>query len=263
MNKLLAGHDTIEAGWNWATWIPAVRQEAEKFDKVVIVCKKSNRYLYEDFADEFEDFDKDGQVGLYGWSFRGKHVKLPSKITKKHEDAFVISPNQNWCTKMPRKYFKYGKFNEKLKYDLVIHARSEVKFGRKNRNWSVGRYTKLLRELRNIKDISVCSIGTKKGAHHIPGTEDKRGVDLRELCNIMASSKLSLGVSSGPMHLALLCGCPALSWSDDKIQKAIGGTNKERYTTAWNPFGTRVKFIDKHGWKPKVETVLKHARELL
>ena len=255
MKAILAGHDVIEFGWCVATWIPAVRHKARKYEQVVIVCKPSHRYLYQDFATDFINFDKKGRTGLYGWYFRDKQIKMPLRFKTAHPDSKTYVPSKYMCTKAKRKYFKYGTFDEVLKYDIVIHARSEAKFGRGNRNWSPARYGRLLKKLRLDKELSVCSIGTFAGAYHIKGTEDKRDIEMEELCNLLASSRLCIGVSSGPMHLASLCGCPHVVWTDNKYQKSIKGTNRDRYGTKWNPFNTEVQVIDNEGWTPRVDTV--------
>ena len=255
MSKLLAGHDIMEMGWNICTWIPAIRYLARAYKETIVVCKPGHEYLYRDFATGFEHYKAEGRTGLYGWYFRDKSIKMPRRIKAKYKGAKIVVPDKKICTKAPRKYFKYGQHDRGLEYDLVIHARSEVKFNRDNRNWPVGRYMKVLNALRNEKYISACSIGTKKGAYHIPGTQDLRGIEIEHLCNVLASSKLCIGVSSGPMHLASLCGCPHVVWTDNHYQKAIKGTNKDRYKTLWNPFGTRCKVIDKYGWRPGINAV--------
>ena len=263
MRQLLAGHDTIEFGWIICSWIPAIRKYAQNFDEVIIVCRTGHEYLYRDFATKFEYFDKEGRTGLYPWTFRDKPIKMPKKFIKKYPNAEVVVPCKKVLYKWPRKYIEYGKCVEESKYDLVIHARSEVKFDRKDRNWPVRKYIKLLKELRNGKHFSVCSIGSKKGAGFVPGTEDKRGIPLEELCNILYSSTVCIGPSSGPLHLASLCKCKHVVWTDDKYQKAIKETNRYRYEELWNPFKADVKVIDKYGWNPLVETVVKAVRYYL
>jgi len=229
MSQLLARTHGTELGWSLCTVIPAYRHMAKNYDEVIIVCDPAHEYLCRDFATDFEHYKAEGRTGLYGWYFRDKPIKMPKKLKKKYPDAKIVVPNEKICTKAPRKYFKYGKYDSRLEYDLVIHARSEVKFERDNRNWPIGRYMKVLNALRQEKYVSACSIGTKKGAYH--------------------------SVSSGPLHLASLCGCPHIGWSDNKYQKAIKGNNKDRYYKIWNPFNTPVKFISKYGWRPGINAV--------
>ena len=157
---------------------------------------------------------------------------------------------------------KYGGYNENLKYDIVLHSRKEVKYGRSNRNWPEARYVKLLKMLRVDRELSVVSIGTRKGGYHIKGSLDMRGVDAKTLCDIMASSRLFVSVSSGPAHLALLCGLPVLVWTDNEVQAWIGGTNKDRYKSKWNPFKVKVKVITS-GWLPPADVVAKAVDKML
>ena len=77
-----------------------------------------------------------------------------------YPDADVVTPRKHWCTKAEREYMFYGDHGKKYKFDLVIHARSEVKFKRHGRNHTPSKYVKLLKKLRTHGDISACSIGT-------------------------------------------------------------------------------------------------------
>lgn len=264
MKTLLAGCDSIEFGWNVCTWIPYLRRKAQKFEHVVIVCKPENEYLYRDFADDFEYYTAKGTPDMwYRDRFPTKKAKIPKNIISKHPGAKIVIPNKDACLNGSRLFFKYGTYEPKLRYDLVIHARAEAKWGRQDRNWDVYKYVKLLKDLRNEKYISACSVGTKEGAYHVPGTEDLRGVELESLCNVMTSSKLTIGVSSGPMHLAHLCKCPILVWTYDKKEKAISANNKKRYTKLWRAWETPVKVFDESGWKPPVNSIATRIRDFI
>lgn len=250
----------MEMGWMLCTWIPAMRHKSREYDETVIVCPPSHRYLYEDFANRFEDWDqKIKGIGYFGYSPK-KPVKLPRRFKILYPKAEVFIPNERICTRWEREYFKYGEYDEKLHSDIMIHARSQIKFGRKNRNWPVEKYERLIKKLRNDRELSICSIGSLDGSHFVPGTLDLRGVDLEELCNRMASSTVVVSVSSGPAHMASLCGCSHVIWTDNRYQKAIKGNNRYRYQTAWSPFWPKVEVIDSEGWDPKVRTVYEKVR---
>ncbi len=259
MNILARTHG-LEFGWAVATFIPYLRRISHKYDKIVIVCNEGEEYLCE-FATGFEYMDKKGRSS--GWLFKDKAIGMPLKFKRAYPGYKIVTPTQKNCTTKKREYVKYGEFNEDLRYDIVLHSRSEAKYGRGNRNWPVARYSKLLKKLRLAHELSVCSIGTFAGAYHIPGTLDMRGADLEYLCNVMASSRLFVSVSSGPAHLSALCGCPYVSWSDREVQKWCGATNKQRHRKLWNPFNTPIKFIDSEGWLPKVDTVAKAVNKML
>jgi hypothetical protein len=70
-----------------------------------------------------------------------------------------------------------------------------------------------------------------------------------------------VGCSSGPLHLSSHCRTPHILWTDSKYQKAVGGTNKQRYKKIWNPFQTRCIVIDT-GWNPSVKEVKKAIKEM-
>ena len=58
----------------------------------------------------------------------------------------------------------------------------------------------------------------------------------------MNNSKIIVGPSSGPMHLATLSGLKHLVWTTD--------FNISRYTKDWNPFNTDVTLYTEEGWNP-------------
>jgi hypothetical protein len=213
--------------------------------------------LYE-FADDFLLHNPKGCSDR--WLFNDKRVKLPNEL--RIPGAVLVSPSQDVCCKWKREYVKYGEKRPDCAYDLIIHARAETKYAsksnHKNRNWPVKNYVKLLSTL-GVK--RVCSIGTV--AHHVPGTEDLRGIPLSRLCDIMASSNVLLSPSSGPAHLASLCGCPHVVMTYDKREKAIKGTNKDRYERLWNPLKTPCKILDAHLWQPPVKLTVKAVRKFL
>ena len=257
---LLAGADySLEFGWLLCTWIPVVRAYSHKFEKTVVVCRSGHNYLYE-FADEIINYDKKGLPDR--WLLDGKKAKMPQRIIERYPDAKLCRPRQKKCEKWPREYFKYGHedYEEYESYIVVIHARACTKYGQKAWNWPVDKYSKTLQAL-NIDPRDCCSVGTE--AHHIPRTQDLRGISLKRLCHIMACSKVVLSPSSGPAHLASLCGTPHVVITDNKYQKSIKGTNKQRYKKLWNPFQTPCKVVDKFNWQPPVEKVVKAMRKFV
>ncbi|MBV9210830.1 MAG: hypothetical protein JOZ52_09395 [Acidobacteria bacterium] len=78
---------------------------------------------------------------------------------------------------------------------------------------------------------------------------------MSELADVLASSRLILGSSSGVMHFASLCGCP------QAVVTAKG--NKIRYETAWNPLQTPVLIINEEGWKASPSLVIRRVEEFL
>jgi hypothetical protein len=256
MKTLLAGPWLSEFGWELMTWIPAIRARSRKYDRIVCVCKTGHNYLYEDFADIILNYDKKGLSDR--WLLNGKSVKLPKKFIEMFPKADVITPRKSVCNEWKREYCKYSRSYEIEGYDLIIHARACKKYDQQRWNWPVKNYIKLV-ELLNLKKI--CCIGTD--AYYVGGTKDLRGIDIEDLCDVLASSKVMLSPSSGPAHLASLCQCPHVVMTDNSYQKSVKGTNKDRYKKIWNPFFTSCKVLDKHNWQPPVSVVAKALEKFL
>jgi len=257
MSHLICGHDSIEFGWLLMTWIPAMRYQSSKFTKTTVVCNKNNRYLYEDFATDFVDYSKQGRRDR--WLIEKKKPYVPKGILAKIGEGKYYVPSRKKCLSWKRTYRTYGQKKEENRYDFIIHARSvnngdwiDRSLPGGTRNWAEKKYIKLVKHFDGMR---TCCVGTK--AHYIKGTDDRRNISLKELCSIMASSRMIVGTSSGPMHLASLCGCQQVVFSDRRLQKCIGGTNRDRYKTVWNPYGVAVKVMDEDNWNPPVKKVIK------
>ena len=257
MSHLICGYDSMEFGWLVSTWVPAMRFQSQKFDRTTVVCNKNNRYFYSDFATDFVNYSKTGKKDR--WLIKNKLPYVPKEILKKIGEGKYYVPSKEKCLKWERKYRKYGTKTESLHYDFIIHARDinngdwiDKKLSGLTRNWPKESFEKLIKHFEGMK---ICSIGTN--ALHIDGTEDKRKIPLEELCNIMASSNMIVGTSSGPMHLASMCGCQQVVFSDRRDQRYVGGPNRKRYKETWNPFGTPVKVMDEDNWNPPVKKVIK------
>lgn len=253
MKTLLAGPWLGEFGWELCTWVPAMRYLAEqkRFEHVVVICQKGHDFLYWDFADEFIFYNKKGKSDR--WLLNGKKTLAPKRILKKYKDATYYAPSAEKCLKWNRSMRKYGNPSSIFGYDIVIHARHvknrdwiDKKCGG-SRNWGRKNWESLVKMFHCCK---ICCIGTEDGAYHIDGTDDMRGATLQLTCDILAASKVAIGESSGPMHLASYCGCPHVVITDSRIQRSIGATNKERYRTLWNRYQTKCKIIEHKTWNP-------------
>jgi hypothetical protein len=252
VTTLLCGPWLAEFGWEVATWIPAMRAYSTQFQKTIVLCRDGHEYLYNDFCN---DFMYDNRIGAPDrWLLNGKKVY---PLIKSQKDCTVISAREKHCMDWPRQYRRYG---QKMPngYDIVFHARAETKYGQKKLNWAIEKYIETAEWFKGLK---MCCVGTK--AHDFPGVEDKRNISLEQLCNVLASAKVMLSPSSGPAHLASLCGCPHVVLTDDKYQKQIRATNRKRYEYLWNPFNTSCTILDKDNWHPSPKKVIKALGEYL
>ena len=258
---LLAGPWVGEFGWELFCWHAYVRELSKKYDKTIIISTEHSRFLYEDFCDQFIAFSPSGD-GL-----KDSFYKIGFNISSDLWSDFIKKTDysrdrQNLTIFKPRRigdpprthfsdsfsfgnhlitpeYVKFGMYDERYSNTIVIHARNRNL--RSKDNWCEKKWKKLVDNFNQMCYNVVC-IGLKEQSMHIQGTIDKRECNQQELVNILHSSICIFGPSSGAMHLASLCGCPQIVWSDN--------SNFIRYTKNWNPFKTDVVFLSEQNWQP-------------
>ena len=213
-----------EFGWEVMTWVPFCRGQAAEKGKVIVTSFAGMGPLYDDFATEFREHNQPSRSLEYP-----KMYRPPGAV-----------------------YRRYG--NPHPAFDVLIHARSDGH--RKN---SIN-YRAWPQVVAGLDGYRLASIGTQAD-RHIEGTADRRGIALAELLDLMAGALLTIGGSSGPMHLAAACGCDLVVWGDTKTR--FWETLETRYRQTWNPFGVRVGWIDADDWQPDPQSVTKTIKAIL
>ena len=262
--KTLLSHFWGELGWELFSFQAFMRSLSERYDKTIIISRPLNYALYADFADEFVPYSPQTNQTNYakcrdtlpeGFYDRYEYTDLiPAGVQLVHWSTSrgLFHFNDQYLKGARPEYIKFGRKEPNFGYDILIHARSTNKLHSGTRNWGVGNWMRLVEKL---KGYNIASIGTEDASLHVDYTDDMRGVGMGRLSDLMASSRLVVGTSSGPMHLASLCGTTHLVISH-KI-------NRKRYLDHWNPFHTECIFIDQWGWHPPVEEVEKQVKSYL
>ena len=140
-------------------------------------------------------------------------------------------------------FHKYKSETNLPGYDVILHCRNKTTGA--DRNWSKEQW-ELLTNLLIKEGLTVCCIGNSE-AFHFKSAVDLREIAIKDLIGVMNKSKLIVGPSSGPMHMASLCGLKHLVWSTEY--------NRVRYEKDWNPFKTECIFYAKDGWNPNVNDI--------
>ena len=265
--EIIAGPWVGEFGWELFAWQGYLRAIKEKYNtRMVIICSEKSKYLYQDFADEFIFFDPP-PTGLSDSFYRAGYDFSKQNLIKiigsdRSEFSWLpprrigFPPKTSWKEQVTIGPFqvspKYIMFEaeQKYDYDIVVHARNRKL--RYKDNWPSQKWSDLLEML--LDKYKVACIGTKEQSLSIPGAEDYRNCNLEETVQVISSSKLVIGPSSGPMHLASLCGTPHLVWGSRQMSQT-------RYEDTWNPLKTKVEFIDKFGWHPPVKFIYEKILE--
>lgn len=256
MEHMVAGPWVGEFGWELMSWQAWLRAWSKHYQ--ITVCSYStSRSLYADFCESFiglPDLGGTRDCWRLGGNFQADPLKeaeqtldrlpgervRPTRLLPTHKQSFI----QFGTPKEPR-------------FDVVVHARGAVGKCAANR-WPASKWEQLVYLLQEA-GLKVACIGT---AVDQPAGHDFRGIPLQETMDLLASTRLAVGVASGPMHLASLCGTPHLVWTDKRHWAAIGGTNLMRFTHIWNPRTTPCRVLE-CGWDPPEDLIFRNIQELL
>lgn len=258
--KIIAGPWFGEFGWELMRWQGIFRNLAHKGYEIVMVSRPGHEALYEDYIEDFIGIEAPPGGEADGWRINGQVPSLGRGLLDRYPGYTYMDPTT--CMKIGvdplgpgQRFIRYGEKIESDYHYILVHPRSTPKGGTEIRNWSKCNWEELTERLVMDHTKEVHVIGSKDGAFGLEHCEDYRGLPLSDLVNIIANADLVIGPSSGPMHLASLCGTPHLLWTDDKFWGSCNGTNRERYETNWNPLGTKVIVLDHCDWNPTVEEV--------
>jgi len=250
---LLAGPWVGEFGWELFCWQGYIRRMSRDYDKTIIISRPGNQALYKDFYSEYIEFDPNS---FKTDSWMCKDAEDSSHLIKNiaHTDYFIgnfdigyrclpdgKSIDTNGLFK-EQDFIKYEETTNYGGYDILFHCRNKITGSQ--RNWDINQWVELKKKLPN--ELKIACIGNSQ-AFHITGCDDLRGIDLTDLIGVMNKSKIIVGPSSGPMHLASLCGLTHLVWSSEH--------NRVRYFTDWNPHKTKVIFYSDENWTPNPENI--------
>jgi len=272
---LIAGPCVSELGWELMAWQGHVRHLAEKYDRVVVCSTAGLDSIYSDCAHAFighfirgvrdchsmkhiENLDEARRVE--GWLT--DEVK---KLASLGYSAERIAPSRWSLYADEQRYIRYGSgaaaYDRGHDYDVVIHARSRAnKTEFTGTNYDPARWAVVAQTLVS-KGYRVCCIGSIDQSELVAPADDRRGIPFEQLQDLVAGSGVVVGPSSGPMHLASLCGTAHVVWSHTEVSPSLGCTNEERYKTVWNPFETPVTFIPE--LQPAAEDVVRAVEERL
>ena len=256
MSRLVVGPWVGEFGWELMSWQGRARKLAEQFDEVIVCSRPGHELLYADFADRYVTHYVDGLKDCYTIKNfdRGAYKRIDDHLAGLGGSRF--RPGKLF-TLDAQKFIKYGCDTYIHGYDVLVHARKEIG-KRKHHSYPIRAWESIVASLIH-RGITVAAIGTE--AYLPPGALDLRHLPLMHIADAMAACKVVIGPSSGPMHLASLCGAKHIVWTDQGRYSAIGGTNRKRYEERWNPLRTHVRVIDRYGWHPPAEKILEAVLE--
>jgi len=253
MMKILVAESWVgEFGWELMSWQGYLRKLAPAFDKCIVCAPTGHECLYADFSTSYIAYDHSGTRDCW-WTRKG--TADHSEINKQLDRFGGTRITHGYIPIEDQQFIKFGDTKCGEMTDVLVHARGA--FGtRPDHSWPLAHWNTVVEDLLRA-NLKVAAIGSRDGAACPQGALDWRGIPLSQLADNMSATRLVVGPSSGPMHLASLCGTPHLVWTDQSYYSAIRATNRLRYELLWNPLGTPCRVVERHGWKPPVACVLK------
>ncbi len=262
MPKLFIGPWVGEFGVELMRWQARARAVAaeSQWDEVVVATRQAHFFLYEDFADRLVAFEPStihtGGRGCWDHHFHGLGQSFAPGPEDRHMTPFVTGEQWQEHELQARhhsKFINYAKRSSIRKTaescDILIHARASEKSNQQFKNWPLRAWEAFMEQFAS--QFKIGSIGSAEGAYHIPRTVDLRGIPLADLSGHLGMSKLLVGPSSGPMHLAMLCETPLVTWCE----------HTGCHQSHWNPFQVPLCLLP--GWAPRPEVVSAKVREML
>ena len=232
-----------EFGWEICTWQSYLRKLSHDYDKMIISTFPGMEPLYTGFHCKVEFLPHKHPARALEWRDTSM-VETAFDATQYTTPVGTIKPIKQF--RVEGEFVRYGTpFAHDI--EVLFHARGIQKASFKN--WPHEKWEQLASSFPKA-----ASVGTSED-YHIPGTVDRRGIPLQDLMDLMASSQVIVGQSSGVMHLATLCGLRQVVWGDNKTY--FGETLERRYKEIWNPLSTPVMWIPTEAWNPDPNEVMK------
>ena len=257
---LLAGPFAGEFGWELLSWQAYVRKQSRGFATTIVSCPPGHQALYQDFTPLILTHAIQGVKDCWRTSpDQAPQLRQAYNLLVPQHSGTLLACRRRYEL-AEQEFIRFGtlqRVTESERCDVLLHVREA--FGKHPEHSWAPLHAELVTDVLRKQGFSVGAIGTQ--AYCPQNAKDLRRIDLSRLMDLMAAAKLVAGPSSGPLHLASLCGTPQVVWTDKQVYSALGGTNRQRYEMLWNPLQTPVTVIDEFGWQPPVGAIVKAVRE--
>ena len=237
---VLAGPWLGELGWELFCWQGRLRFIAARRKQVYVLTAKGHEFLYRDFAivnelprltrrnntqDNLQVIEPGCELVYYSPFAKDAERVIASKF---HKQTFV-------CPKV-------RPLEDMQPYDLVLHCRARPHH--EEHNWAPRQWQALV---KTFKGKRIAAIGAGDDAFYPKGVDVFDAQPLEWVARLLKHhTRMLVGTSSGPMHLAALCKTPHVVITHPY--------NEPRYRKDWNPFQAKCAIVP--SWQPNLGGVL-------
>lgn len=252
---LIAGPYTGEFGWELMEWQGYVRKLRKNYKRTIVISYINSRYLYENCEFFAHGLSLKESGYAYGIFSNEKNKKIIQDCVKYYRlDGYdLFAPYMlNRLTRFFIGGQSFVKFYEppigNKTFDLAFHFRDFERADGSVKNYPKEDVDCIVKECAGM-GLNVCFIGYPKLAYCPMGYEDMRSENLADAVSAICSSKIVVGGSSAPMHLASLCNKPIVAWIGPPV-------TADRYFTNWNPFKSKVYLVTDQTFRPEKDLVI-------
>jgi hypothetical protein len=252
---LITGPFAGEFGWELMGWQGYVRKLSSKYKRTISISYSSSKYLYENCLFFGHNLKLVGSKFGYGEIDKGNCDMLLSAAKRNFgvEACDVFQPTDlnkiNRFLIGKQKFIQfYEKPLSKTAIDLVFHFRNFSRTDLDHKNLAKERADAVVAYFSSRGFTCAC-IGHPELSYCPPQALDFRSLELKQTVSVISNSHMVIGGSSGPMHLACLCGKPVVTW--------IGPpADIERYRSYWNPFKVKTYIVSEETFNPDAELII-------
>ena len=252
MRALVAAPCVGEIGWELMSWQGRVRHVFHRgqFDRLVVLGSAGKSGFYADMPLDYRVLDLSA---LPGSAYEDRRFlaqvnePMPPEAIRERvagsvervvgelrsggwavETLWPAYAGRPWlCDDRFQRFIQFQRpAREALPTPWVVLVQRTRGFGMSN--WTLADWTRIRDDLH------------RRGIHtSVFPCESEAAIEALSACD------LAMGQSTGGLHLAALCGCPALVWAAASHRWASWElTNRQRYETWWNPLGSLVQVYE-------------------
>jgi len=262
-NVLVAGPYVGELGWELMEWSGYVRKLSTTYRRTIAISYEGNAWLYE----PCEYYAHSATLADSGYGYGSLPRAQINTILNNCATAFKIKSFDWFFPEHLNAISKqliggqlfWAPFEQKRRciYDVAFHFRNIRRSDLESKNYPIEFAYELIERCKN-NGISVCCIGHRNYSLCPDNCTDFRTNELSETRAVLRSVMIVAGGSSGPMHLASLCGLAVVVWCTEGIV--------DRYISTWNPHQSPVFVVSEKTFQPtpvevfyKINEALKHV----
>lgn len=237
-----------------------VRALASRYEQVHVLTYPGREPLYqgENVTIHIHDFDLQTAGYWYGRRSHDELNEYAARFARKHGiNGFDIFNTSLLCTGFHRRFlwrqahqpFRSQHETAEPVYEVVFHFRGIDKVGPDaSRNYRADLAEELAHRCVERGWRCVC-IGHPDYSLCFEGCEDRRTEVLSETIGVIRSGRLTVGELSGPIHLAVYCDRPVVTWAPDPHRIA--------YAKKHNPFGVPIMSVVDTSTHPSPDMVVR------